>query len=151
MVNIYIRPLELSDAKVSWTWRNDPEIWKFTGNKPGQIVSLEMETLWLQKVLNETNSKRFAIIVDDIYVGNIQLTNITLLSAEYHIFIGNKNFWGKGISFIASQQLIHFAKKNFTFIYIYLIVDPNNKIAINLYNKLGFLKISPEIRMELIL
>ena len=76
MNSVLIRPLATTDAIFSWEWRNDPEIWRFTGKRPDQYITPQIEKEWIEKVLSETNSKRFAIIVNDIYVGNIQLTNI---------------------------------------------------------------------------
>jgi RimJ/RimL family protein N-acetyltransferase len=151
MFNIYIRPLELSDSNVSWKWRNDIELWKFTASKPNTFVTQEVELLWLQNALKEKNSKRFAIIVDDNYVGNIQLTDIFNLNAQYHIFIGNKDYWGKGIAFHATQQIIIYCKTVLFLKRIYLYVNPLHKKAINLYLKSGFLIVSDEIKMELIL
>ena len=151
MFNIILRPLKLSDANVSWKWRNDIEVWKFTGSKPNTFITQEIELFWLQNALKEKNSKRFAIIVDDIYVGNIQLTDINTLTAQYHIFIGNKDYWGKGIAFHATQQIIFYCKTNLFLKKIYLFVNPLHTKAINLYLKSGFLIVSDEFKMELIL
>lgn len=147
MFEILIRPLEAKDSEISWKWRNDSEIWEFTGNRPNVDITLEIEKQWIEKVLIEVDTKRFAIIIDNIYVGNIQLTNITSIDAEYHIFIGDKNYWGKGIAFSATQQIIRFAKNILKLDNIYLKVNPQNKRAINLYQKCGFKKISEEIKM----
>jgi diamine N-acetyltransferase len=43
----------------------------------------------------EKDSRRFAILADDTYVGNIYLTDINDKTAEYHIFIGGKTFGAK--------------------------------------------------------
>lgn len=149
MYKVLIRPLEISDAFLSWKWRNDEEIWRFTGNKPNIQITAEIEKEWIQKVLNEVHSKRFAIIVNDTYIGNIQLTNITNINAEYHIFIGDKNYWGKGIAFSATQQILRYAKNELNLKSIYLFVNPIHDKAIRLYEKSGFKQISNEIKMEL--
>ncbi len=147
MYKILIRPLEKKDALISWKWRNDSDIWEFTGSRPDITITPEIEINWIEKILADSRSKRFAIIVDEIYVGNIQLTNITKNEAEYHIFIGEKSYWGKGIAFSATQQIIRFAKNNLKLDNIYLKVNPEHLKAIKLYEKSGFKVVSDEVKM----
>lgn len=147
MYKILIRPLEKKDALVSWKWRNDQEIWKYTGSKPNKIITPEIELEWIINALSDVNTRRFAITVDDKYVGNIQLTNITNESAEYHIFIGDKDFLGKGIGFSATQQLLRFAKNSLNLKQIYLYVKKENENAVKLYQKCGFVQVSGELKM----
>ncbi|MEG0759971.1 MAG: GNAT family N-acetyltransferase, partial [Chryseobacterium sp.] len=138
MYNLLIRPLEIEDANISWKWRNDPEVWKFTGSKPNKEISPEIELQWIQKVINEESSKRFAILVDEKYIGNIQLTNITKNSAVFHIFIGDKDYWGKGISSLATYQLLYFAKTVLKLKTVELEVNLSHIAAIKSYESTGF-------------
>ncbi len=148
MHKVIIRPLKFSDASTSYVWRNDAEVWKFTGNKPNLLVTEELERIWISNKLLEKNSNRFALEVDDKYIGNIQLTNVTDHDAEFHIFIGNKDYWGKGIAYIAILQLLRYAKNKLPIKKIYLNVNPENKSAINLYKKVGFKIIDDLVNME---
>ena len=59
-------------------------------------------------------------MVDDVYVGNIYLTDINGESAEYHIFIGEKDYWGKGIAEEASHQILKYGFKERGLKYIYI-------------------------------
>lgn len=152
MYKILIRPLEKEDSEISWHWRNDEEIWKYTGSRPNISVTSEIEREWIEKFLLDPSSRRFAITIDDIYVGNIQLTNINKVDAEYHIFIGNKNYWGKGIAYSATQQIIRYAKNVLNLEKIYLKVKCENNKAVRLYESCGFKvisKIQDEITMSL--
>ena len=149
MYKILIRPLEHNDSEISWKWRNDEEVWKYTGSRPNISVTPEIEREWINKVLNQTSSRRFAITVDDKYVGNIQLTNITSENAEYHIFIGDKDYWGKGIGLSATQQIIRFAKNVLKLKQIYLYVKKENENAVKLYQRCGFVQVSNDIKMIL--
>jgi RimJ/RimL family protein N-acetyltransferase/GT2 family glycosyltransferase len=145
-----IRPLELGDAEISYKWRNDPEVWKFTGSRPDIHITEEIEKKWIENKLKEIDSKRFAIVHNNIYVGNIQLTNISPNeSAEYHIFIGDKSFWNKGIAKTATNLLIEYAKNELKLKKIYLLVNPLNLSAIKVYEKSGFKKVTEEVKMEL--
>lgn len=150
MNKVLVRPLRFEDALISWKWRNDPEVWEYTGNKPNVIVTEEIEKQWILEKLEECNSVRFAIEVDDVYVGNIQLTNIVNKeTAEYHIFIGEKSYWDKGVASLATAQIIRFAKNVINLQSIYLSVRPENNSAIRVYEKSGFIRVNNEIKMIL--
>ena len=150
MFNILIRRLSLADASISFRWRNDPEVWKYTSNKPNKLITKEIEKNWLEKKLAEKNSSSFAIIVDNQYIGNIQITDIIERDkGQYHIFIGEKSFWGKGIAKQATAQIIRFAKEELKLKELYLIVNPSHLSAIKLYETSGFIKVNDEIRMRL--
>jgi glycosyltransferase involved in cell wall biosynthesis/RimJ/RimL family protein N-acetyltransferase len=150
MYNVSIRPLIIDDASDSYRWRNDSEIWKFTGNKPNKFITEETEKKWLSEKLIETDSVRFAIIADNQYVGNIQITNISeSKKGQYHIFIGEKSYWGKGIAKQATAQIIRIAKESLGLRELYLFVNPKHTSAIALYEKCGFVKINEEIKMTL--
>lgn len=97
-MNVTIRPLVEEDAYTSVKWRNDPEVFKFTGNTYKHEITIGNELEWIRKVIANTNDYRCAILVDEVYVGNIYLTDIQEGKAHYHIFIGNKNYWGKGVA-----------------------------------------------------
>lgn len=110
-MDIHIRPITIEDAQTSVKWRNIPELWVHTKFKANREITLEDEINWVKKVTNDPTSVRFAIIADDTYVGNIYLTDIGNKSADYHIFIGDKNYWGKGVARVASVQIIDYGKE----------------------------------------
>jgi RimJ/RimL family protein N-acetyltransferase len=111
VVEIYIRPLKERDALFSYKWRNDPIVWKYTGSRPDRTITQEMELEWIRDVLKRKNEKRFAICIkeNDKYVGNAHLSDITIDSAQYHIFIGDTNYWGKGIATIVTRMVLQYA------------------------------------------
>ncbi|KQS95215.1 GNAT family N-acetyltransferase [Chryseobacterium sp. Leaf394] len=138
MYNILIRPLIEEDAETSYLWRNDSEIWKYTGKRPMHKVTPEIELDWIKKILSEKSSKRFAILCDNKYVGNVQLTDITDTNAQFHIFIGDKNYWNKGIASLATYKILHYAKYTLKLEEIYLLVNSDNLSAIKSYKKNNF-------------
>lgn len=73
-------------------------MFKFTGNTYRHEITIDNELEWIRKVIANTNDYRCAILVEEVYVGNIYLTDIQEGKAHYHIFIGNKNYWGKGVA-----------------------------------------------------
>ena len=139
-LEIYIRPLVLEDAGTSYLWRNDADIWKYTGFRPDRYISPEMEEEWLKSKLSNANEKRFAIChtASHQYIGNIQLLDITDENAWYHIFIGEKKFWGKGISGKATKLLLTYAFSELNLKNVLLEVNPLNIPACSVYKKVGF-------------
>lgn len=101
--SIYIRPLTLEDAAVSYKWRNNPKIWRFTGSRPNVLVTPEIEREWLAQVLQRKDEKRFAICLKTTheYIGNVYLTDIKDGTAFIHIFIGDIENWGRKRAFEA--------------------------------------------------
>jgi RimJ/RimL family protein N-acetyltransferase len=140
MLKVFIRPLQAEDYRISYKWRNDPDIWKYTGSHPDVLITPELEKEWLHKVIKLHNQIRFAICVNDDheYIGNIQLTDIKDRKAQYHIFIGEKKYWGKGIATQATKLLLEYGVKKAKLSEIYLYVQKNNIAAIRLYIKCGF-------------
>ena len=137
-MKVTIRPLIEEDAYTSVKWRNDPKVFKYTGNTYKHEIKIENELEWIRKVIAKANDYRCAILVDEVYVGNIYLTDIQDGKAHYHIFIGNKNYWGKGVAKKASLLILDYAVKNFKLKEIYLRVRKENTRAYNLYLRLGF-------------
>lgn len=135
---VIIRPLRIEDAKTSYKWRNDKEVFKYTGNSYNNYIPYETELEWIQRVIKNSNEYRCAILVDEVYVGNIYLTDINGKSAEYHIFIEEKNYWGKGVAEEASRQMLKYGFCERGLKYVYLHVRKDNVRAVRLYNTLGF-------------
>ena len=137
-MQVKIRPLQEQDAYTSVKWRNDPEVFKYTGNTYDHEITIDSELAWIRQVMANHNDYRCAILADGVYVGNIYLTDINAETAEYHIFIGNKNYWGKGVAKQASCLLLDHAFITLNLKYIHLRVRKENDAAVKLYKRLGF-------------
>lgn len=151
---IYLRPLVLEDAGISFHWRNIPEIWKYTRFRTSMQITLDNELQWLSDVIQRKDQKRFAICVQstDEYIGNVHLIKITEFEAEFHLVVGNKDWWGKGIGKIATRLLLEHAFSKLNLQKITLEVHQNNFPAISIYKKQGFVtkeNIFPFTLMEL--
>lgn len=143
-MTVSIRPLQANDAFTSFKWRNDSEVFKYTENTYDHIITLESEIKWIQKVINKPNDYRCAIIADGIYVGNIYLTDIENEEANYHIFIGERSFWGKGVARAASIIIIEYGFSVLRLNRINLRVKKQNVRAYRLYQSMGFEEISSD-------
>ncbi len=137
-MEVFIRPLIEQDAYTSVKWRNDSEVFKYTGNTYDHEITIESEISWIKRVISNTKDYRCAIIVDGVYVGNIYLTDIENRTAQYHIFIGEKSFWGKGIAKQASLLIIKHGFEKLGLSRIMLRVRRENLSALALYKSLGF-------------
>ena len=139
-VSVYIRPLALEDAQTSYLWRNDPQVWTYTNFRVTQRITSKMETAWLQENLNKPDQIRFAICLKelDTYVGNIQLLDIKDKTAELHLFIGNRLYWGKGIGYQATMLVLKYAFFYKELESLHLRVHPANIPALYIYEKAGF-------------
>lgn len=122
-------------------WMNDEEICRLFDRvyKPLSVVA---QKKWHAKLLRDKTQLIFTIEVEGVYVGNIGLKNIDYLNkkAEYYIFIGNRNYWNKGIGTISTKKFLNYIKKHFKLHKIYLHVNRSNLVARKLYKKTGFLQ-----------
>ena len=148
-MKIYIRPLQIEDALISYKWRNNLKIWKFTGSKPNIEITSKIEKDWIENVINRKNEKRFSICIKDTneYIGNVQLTSIKNKKAEFHIFIGETSFWGKGIGHQATKLILEYGFNEIGLNNIFLNVKEDNKKAVKLYEKIGFARVINHLKM----
>lgn len=139
-MKVILRDLAESDAYVSYHWRNEPAIWKFTGSKPSHYVTLDEELSWIKEVLARDNESRYAICVgnNQEYIGNVQFTHITSEDAEFHIFIGRIGLHGMGVGTKATSLALQLAKDSLGLSQVYLYVNQKNLSAIRVYEKCGF-------------
>ena len=140
MEDIIIRKLKPEDAETSWKWRNDPELWKFTDRTHSNYITKEIEQAWIERVLNSGTDERFAICMgkEHRYIGNIHLSISENKVGECHIFIGDKNQWGKGIAYKSTMLLIEYARQNLQLNKIRAKIHTDNMASRVNLNKMGF-------------
>ena len=82
------------------------------------------------------------LIEHKLLIGITVLKDINLInrSAEIAIYIGDKKFRGKGFSKEATLETLHFGFYKLGLNRIFLKVLNDNKIAIKLYESIGFRK-----------
>jgi diamine N-acetyltransferase len=125
---VYIRPLQVEDALVSYKWRNDPKIWRFTGSRPDRYITPEMETSWITSVLKRENEKRFAICLceNDQYIGNVFFTDIKNNECQGHIFIGEVKYWGKDRAYEGGWLALAYMFTQLKLELVYMEMHKNN-------------------------
>lgn len=149
---IYLRPLRIKDAQISYKWRNNPLIWTYTNFVPSEHITSQIEKKWLRDVLSRKHDKRFAICVNetDEYIGNVQLRNIDKGIAEFEIFIGENKYWGKGVGHEATKQILQIAFVELKLATVFLNVHPDNITAIRCYSRSGFKFLSQNEHIKMI-
>jgi len=127
----------------SWDWLNDPEI-KFLTNTPD--FSRADQEKWYNDIQKKENYKIWGLSDEGKPIGIFGIKNIDFDEGfgEYWGFIGEKEYWGKGIGKLILKQIIEIAKTEFKLKEIYLKVLKGNLIAINLYKKFEFKEIGTD-------
>ena len=129
---------DLTFLEKSWEWLNDPEIKALTLTPD---FSKEDQLQFYRSLPQKKDYWIRGITENNIPVGAMGLKNIDIggSSAEYWGYIGEKEFWGKGIGkFILKEAILKARELNLK--KIYLKVTTKNTIAKNLYLKMGFKK-----------
>ena len=144
MSRIKLRALTEKDISKTLEWNNQEDIKDLYSGHPFPI-NFEMEKKWYDKILYSnipTTVFGIEVIKDKKLIGLSMLKNIDVIfrRAEFAIFIGDREERGKGYAKSASLQTLHFGFDKFQLHRIYLHVQENNQNAINLYEKLGFVK-----------
>ena len=116
---IRLKEITLSDVNKTYQkWMNDSEIFRFSkqSNKKHSLRQIK------EFVLNKKKSKNeflYKILVyenkKNKHIGNIKLgpINFENKTADISYFIGEKNYWGQGITTKAIEMMISLAKKKF--------------------------------------
>jgi len=141
-MKVYLRALEEADVENLVRWRNDREVTDSLGGSTFFVSSIR-EKDWVSHVVkNDRNDIRLAICLTETnkHIGNISLTSINWInrSAEYSIFIGEKEEWGKGYAGDASRLILDYGFKELNLHRIHLTVQIDNQRARKLYQGMGF-------------
>lgn len=138
--NILLRALQKSDSYKILQWVNNPEI-KFLTGGIYPVSEIEHERWFEDKALEPVN-KMFAIECTNTSetIGIIGMKNVDFINrnAELYIYIGNKEYWGKGYGSESVCKLVEFYFNELNLHRIYLYVFEYNKRAIATYEKVGF-------------
>ena len=123
-------------------WLNDWEVRKFLAATLPQPITLQDEEDWFNRQRGDKDSLIFAILTsgEGRLIGNCGLHQIdwTNRHAIFGIFIGDKNYWGKGYGTDATRALLRYAFKEAGLRRIELQVFDFNPRAIRVYEKVGF-------------
>lgn len=132
------------DWDIMLKWRNDPEVMRgFYSQKTGRSITRDEHTAWLKSRNQDCNI--FLVCYGDEggylqRIGIIVLSQLDYWEPEIGIYIGEKSFWGKGIAKTALKQVLYLLKSN-GYQYTRVSILDNNVRSINLFQRLGFVRI----------
>lgn len=131
--------------KLSTRWLKNPELKRLTMTPD---FTDEEQDVFFRSIPNRNDYIIYGVIFVSTPIGAFGLKNIKNESAEYWGYIGEKQFWGKGIgnwmlSVATKEALLRDINK------IWLKVSSTNSRAISLYEKNGF-SLSSGNKLELI-
>lgn len=137
-----LRELVRDDVRIINEWRNDPELVACLG-APYRYINTDVDYAWYEAYMkNRSTAVRCAIIDESTneLIGLVSLVAIDHLnqSGEFHILIGKGKDQGKGAGSFATKEMLKHAFLNLNLHRVELTVLASNKIAIRLYEKIGF-------------
>lgn len=136
---VYLSPMNPEDCEKYAEWINDIEVSSNLG-----LVKKQINEFIEREMLQNLSKQEFNFaIVDkknDEAIGSVGLFQIDYInrSAEVGIFIGNKNYWGKGYGSDALNLMLDFTFNILNFNSVKLKTYSYNSRAINCYKKVGF-------------
>ena len=140
---IYLRPMEISDTERIVNWRNKEWVRKnFIYQNP---FTEEGHLQGIHTQVEPGHVVQFIICMkqDGRPIGSVYFRDIDreALSAEYGIFIGEKDTLGKGYGTQAANLAVSYALEKLKLNRIFLRVFEDNIAARKSYEKAGFVKI----------
>lgn len=141
---IKLRALTISDIEKTLAWHNQEDISNLYAGHPFP-VNIEMEKKWYEKILTSNFPVTvFGIehIMDKKLIGISVLKDINMINrlTEFAIYIGEKEYRGKGFSKTATIKTMRFAFYKLGLNRVFLKVIEDNITAIKLYESVGFKK-----------
>jgi RimJ/RimL family protein N-acetyltransferase len=127
----------------SWFWLNDPEIKSLTMTPS---FTKKDQQVFFESLPDKKDYWIKGVTYNNVPVGAMGLKHITKKDAEYWGYIGEKEYWGKGIGSFMLDQAINKAVEQ-ELENIHLRVTKNNKKARDLYIHKGF-KVSEDGDIE---
>jgi RimJ/RimL family protein N-acetyltransferase len=139
---VELRPIDRANIDAYVRWLTDPEVTR-TLNIHGTPITRESEEAWFEEATKPSaDSFLFGIhLLDDgQLVGNTGLHVIDWRNrcGTFGIFIGEKDWWGKGLGPDALKIVVRFAFEDLNLHRVQLDVFEFNERGIRAYAKVGF-------------
>ncbi len=135
---LFLSPIDVNDAEQYAAWINDSEVARQLNALPNNYT-VDKEREALQRL---AGGHHFAIVEarQEKLLGNCGLDSIDWIhgTAELGIFIGDKEYWGKGYGTEAIGLLLHYGFAVLNLHNIMLQVNSDNQRAQRCYENLGF-------------
>ncbi len=141
---VRIRAYKKEDVPLAQKFLNDAETKKFLTPGIPYPFTLEEEYKWFENQSAFNDAYNFAIetIEDSKYIGGCGVNRLDWKNsvATVGIFIGDKNYWGKGYGTDAMKVLVKFIFEQMNINKVKLFVYSFNERAVKSYEKCGFVR-----------
>lgn len=138
-----LRAIEQSDLPQFVKWLNDPEVIEHL--LMVTPLSMAQEEQWFENLLKKPAEEcPLGIEIPDergwLLIGNLAFMNLDWRNrqAEVGIFIGNKQYWGRGFGRDALRLMLRHGFNHLNLNRIYLRVNETNLRGIKSYENAGF-------------
>lgn len=139
----FYRPLKFSDVDCFYQWVNDEEVIRYSLTKFHEISSKEEILKWYIGML--TDKKCFSVGVisnSGSLIGHVGISGINQIdkNGEYFIFLGDKNYWRKGIASLATKDMANYGLEKLQLHRVFLTASSANEGALKAYRSAGFIE-----------
>lgn len=139
---VRLREYRKEDISLKLNYVNDPEVLRYMESGIPYPITLNEELKWFDAISAFRDPYRFAIeaVESGQYIGDCGINSIDWKNsvASLVIFIGNKEYWGRGYGTEAMQILLSFTFNQININKARLNVYSFNERAIKSYEKCGF-------------
>ncbi len=141
---VKLRELKIEDVEPAYRYMSDPEV--LLNLSPGipYPMTLERERHWFESQIEMKDTYNFSIedIETGLYIGGCGINKIDWKNsiATVGIYIGDKDFRGKGYGTEAMGLFIDFIFNQMNINRVQLFVFSFNERAIRSYKKIGFVE-----------
>lgn len=139
---IELKPLHENHAPYFKKWIKDEEAIRYSLSIFQKMKTDDQVKVWLCNTLKDTSTFNRGIFLDgtDQLIGYAGISDLssTNQSGEYFIFIGDKNYWGKGIGTQVTRKVIELGFGELNLNRIMLTVSEPNKGGVKAYQRAGF-------------
>lgn len=139
---IKLRPLKITDLNKTYlNWLNNPDVVRFTEMRYKKWTMKDIKNYY--KEVKKSSGIFLAILCDNKHIGNIKIRldyphpahKIGVLG----IFIGDKNYWGRGIGTEAVKLATKYAFNKYHLYKIITCMYSVNKASIRVLQKAGYI------------
>jgi RimJ/RimL family protein N-acetyltransferase len=149
---VRLREYRKEDIALKVSFVNDPEVIHGLVADTPFPLTLHEEEEWFESISGTQDTYKFAIeaLENGRYIGGCSINDVDWKNsvATIGIFIGDKNYRGKGYGADAMGVLLKFIFLQMNINKVRLIVYSFNKNAIKMYEKMGF-KVEGILRQEM--
>ena len=149
---VMLREYRKEDIPLRLSYINDPELQKCLVSDTPFPMTLHEEEKWFESISALGDTYKFAIetLEDNRFIGGCSINDVDWKNsvATVGIFIGDREYWGKGYGTDAMRTLITFVFTQMNINKIRLTCYSFNERAIKSYEKCGF-KVEGILRQEM--